>query len=94
LDILGTTTHPATTVNSPSNQRRASLSRSNNPAQDKASALIKKAILPEDNLPSFRCGVTLHHLKDGYAARANTIGTYSELNRQVCKIHTFHTFHL
>ncbi len=24
-----------------------------------------------------------HNLKDGYAARANTIGTYAELNRQV-----------
>lgn len=32
---------------------------------------------------SLRCGVTLHRLKDGYAGRANTIGAYLELNRQV-----------
>jgi len=31
---------------------------------------------------SFRCGVVVHHLQDGYAARANTLGTYTELNRQ------------
>lgn len=33
--------------------------------------------------PAIRCGVVLHHLKDGYAARANSIGAYFELNRQV-----------
>lgn len=31
-----------------------------------------------------RCGVALHRTKDGYAGRANTIGGYFELNRQVC----------
>lgn len=30
-----------------------------------------------------RCGVALHRTKDGYAGRANTIGGYFELNRQV-----------
>ena len=30
-----------------------------------------------------RCGVTLHRMKDGYAGRANTVGAYFELNRQV-----------
>jgi len=25
----------------------------------------------------------MHRLKDGYAARANTLATYAELNRQV-----------
>ncbi|KZO93160.1 nucleotide-diphospho-sugar transferase [Calocera viscosa TUFC12733] len=29
-----------------------------------------------------RCNVLVHRLKDGYAARANTLGTYFELNRQ------------
>lgn len=28
-------------------------------------------------------GVTLHRMKDGYAGRANTIGSFFELNRQV-----------
>jgi hypothetical protein len=32
---------------------------------------------------SVRCGVTLHRMKDGYAGRANTVGAYFELNRQV-----------
>lgn len=32
---------------------------------------------------SLRCGVTLHRMKDGYAGRANTVGAYFELNRQV-----------
>ncbi|KDQ21362.1 hypothetical protein BOTBODRAFT_123066 [Botryobasidium botryosum FD-172 SS1] len=32
---------------------------------------------------SFRCGVVVHRIQYGYAARANTHGTYLELNRQV-----------
>jgi hypothetical protein len=29
------------------------------------------------------CGVVVHRLEDGFVARANTIPTYFELNRQV-----------
>jgi len=81
-DILRAASRPTTTDNSPLIQRRASLSRPSIPAQDQASALTGKTVPSEVNLPSLRCGVTLHYLKNGYAARANTIGTYSELNRQ------------
>jgi hypothetical protein len=31
---------------------------------------------------SLRVSVKLHHLKDGFAARVNTLGAYVELNRQ------------
>lgn len=29
------------------------------------------------------CGVVVHRLEDGFVARANTVATYFELNRQV-----------
>lgn len=29
------------------------------------------------------CGVVVHKLEDGFVARANTVATYFELNRQV-----------
>ena len=33
--------------------------------------------------PSLRCGIVIHRLSDGYAARANNIWSYLELNRNV-----------
>ena len=32
---------------------------------------------------SLRCGIIIHPLKDGYAARANNVWSYLELNRNV-----------
>ncbi|KAF8332744.1 uncharacterized protein EI90DRAFT_3054241 [Cantharellus anzutake] len=40
------------------------------------------AILDEATTSDFRVSARLHNLKDGFAARANTIGAYAELNRQ------------
>lgn len=33
------------------------------------------------------CGVVVHKLEDGFVARANTVATYFELNRQVSPSH-------
>ena len=41
------------------------------------------APLDESIMSHFRVSVRFHDLKDGYAARANTIGAYAELNRQI-----------
>lgn len=50
-------------------------SQQGNTREDKDDDPVKVKLL--------RCGVALHRTKDGYAGRANTIGGYFELNRQV-----------
>ena len=49
------------------------------------SLATQPSILEEnfDVEPSLRCGVLVHSLADGYAARANNIWSYLELNRTV-----------
>jgi len=52
------------------------------PWMSRADTILEQIVPTSRELPRLHCGVTLHRLKDGYAARANTIGAYVELNRQ------------
>jgi translation initiation factor eIF-2B subunit gamma len=67
-------------------ERKAHLDSSRQSAAEQhKSPQAYPADTPHDELrlwAGLRCGIMVHHLADGYAARANTLGTYFELNRQ------------
>jgi len=59
-----------------------SASRNGTPSQDP----VDKSVVSTTEAPlldyPIRCNLVVHQLKDGYAARANTLGTYFKLNQQ------------